>query len=218
MRRKMVGPGFIASALIGSALVPACGSASAVPACIPKFVYSKVTNLGPGFDVLDEEIHTNAGGAPEKFTFISQHGQTVSIEESTINGFDVHAQVGQSGLEVAPESSTPLPAEAGQAVFDYVHETDNSVQTASTLNVGSRVTTTIPPGATGYALYGVIVDITHGTLQQQGCTPMAEVGKQTILLPVSYYSCSWTRGPDEFSDGGQVPPQCGKVTAYDSGQ
>jgi hypothetical protein len=220
MFRKTVIPGIAALALLGSALLSGCGgTAAALPApCIPNFVYSKVTNLGPGFDVIDEEVHTNAGGAPQTFTFTSQHGGIVSIEESTINGYDVHAQVDQYGLEVDPESMTPLSSEAAHAVYDYVHQTDTSVQMESTLLVGSTATTTIPPGATGYALYGVIVDVTHGTLQQRSCAPMSGNGPQTVLLPISYYSCSWTRGPDEFTDGGQVPTVCGKVIAYDSDQ
>jgi hypothetical protein len=220
MVRRMVVPGITLGALLCGVSLSACGSASAAPQppCVPKFIYSKITNLGPGFDVIDEEVHTNAGSQPETFTFYSQHGQKVSIEESTMNGFNVDAQIDASGLEVDPESTTPLATEAAQAVFDSVHETVNSVQTEYTVNVGSQVSSTIPPGATGYALYGIIVDVARGTLKQEGCVPMSVDGKHTVLLPVSYYSCSWSRGPDEFADGGQVPSQCGKVIAYDSSQ
>lgn len=221
MLRQLVIAGVATCALLGGALLTACGGGSqalAPPPCVPSFVYSNAHTLGDGFYVIDQESEANAGSTPVSYTFTSQHGRTVAIEESTVNGFSVHAQIDEAGLKVNPMSTKPLSAQASQAVFSYVHQTDSSVRQEFSVQAGAQVTMTIPPGATGYALYGAIVKVTRGTLQAGGCATVTRNGKETILVPISYHTCTWTRGPDVFTAGGQVPSSCGTIVAYNPGQ
>ena len=221
MSRQAVTAGAVACALLGSTLLAACGSSTSSArqaTCVPSFVYFNARAVGDGFDVVDQESETNAGSSPVTYTLVSKHGRTISTEESTVNGFSVHAQMDDAGLKVDPMSTKPLSAEAGQAVFNYVHQTDSSVQQQFSVQAGAQVTMTVPPGATGYALYGAIVKVTRGTLQADGCATVSKDGAQTVLVPISYHYCTWTRGPDEFTAGGQVPSSCGTIVAYDPGQ
>lgn len=214
--------GIAVCSLLGSTFLSACGGggAAAIPQapCVPRLVYSNVHTLGDGFYVIDQESETNAGTSPVTYTLISQHGRQVTIEESTVNGFSLHAQMDEAGLKVNPMSTKPLSAQADQAVFNYVHQTDSSVRQEISVLAGAHVTMTVPPGATGYALYGAFVKVTRGTLQAGGCATTSKSGRETTLVPISYHSCTWTRGPDVFTIGGQVPSSCGTIVAYNPGQ
>lgn len=222
MRRQLAILGAAICALPGIEVLTACGgggpAALPPPPCVPSFVYSSVRTFGVGFDVVDQESETNAGSTPVTYTLTSQHGRTISIEESTVNGFSVSAWIGEAGLKVNPVSTKPLSAQASEAVFNYVHKTDSSVRQNFSVQAGAQVSMTVPPGATGYALYGAFVKVTRGTLQSSGCTTVTDNGTETTLVPISYHYCTWTRGPDVFTIGGQVPRSCGTIVAYDSGQ
>jgi hypothetical protein len=221
MRRQLATLGTAICLMPSTVLLTACGGGPAAippPPCIPSFVYSAAQTFGVGFDVVDQESETNAGSTPVTYSLTSQHGRAISIEETTVNGFSIGAQVDEAGLKVNPVSTKPLSAQASQAVFNYVHQTDSSVRETFSVQAGAQVCMTVPPGATGYALYGAFVKVTRGTLQASGCTSVTQNGIETYLVPISYHYCTWTRGPDVFTIGGQVPSSCGTIVAYDSGQ
>jgi hypothetical protein len=92
-----------------------------------------------------------------------------------------------------------------EAVYDRVHEIDESVSKSVTTANGSTVKMTLPPMTRGYGLYGVAVRITSGHLYSANCAEKDDQGIVSTAVPSHYDWCTWTRGPNVFADGGQGP-------------
>jgi hypothetical protein len=205
----------LAAALLLAGAVTACGSASAQPPpqCTPTYVYSHVKNQGSALYVLDVETDYNGTSQAEPFTPIDKRSGSFSIEDSTASVTRVDADVDAVGQVSDLDSEfAEMPQPEASAAFSYVQGTDHSVQTTTSLTIGSTVRLDVPPGATGYALFGVVVKITNGNVRSSNCPSLQQNSHETVILPEESEWCTWIRGPDVFTDGGRS--HC-VVVAYD---
>jgi hypothetical protein len=198
--------------LLASAL-PACSSPPAKPACTPTYVYSGVKTHGSALNVVDLETEYNGSATAETFTLNDTHGSSVAIEDSTETASPADAMFSDSApiTEDDPEFA-PVTAAQSAAIYNSVSQTDSSVRTEASQTTGSQVQITVPAGATAYGLFGVVMDVTSGDLHAKSCPSLAQASQETVIIPEEYEWCTWTRGPDEFTDGGLSP--C-VVVAYD---
>jgi hypothetical protein len=199
--------------LLSSAALSGCAGKPKPAACKPTYVYNNVKDQGSALDVLDLETAFNGTGQSEDLSLTAQHSHSVSVEESNSTVTTFHAAVNGSAALVAVAGVFDVAAQGrAQAVYDRVHETDSAVTISSSLSTGSVVHLTVAPGATAYGLFGVVMKVTNGDLQSTNCTGAALDSHETFIIPTEYEWCTWTRGPDDFTDGGLSP--C-VVVAYD---
>ncbi|MEY9874687.1 hypothetical protein ABH931_004187 [Streptacidiphilus sp. MAP12-33] len=184
-----------------------CGGSGAAAAagCAPTHVYTNVKDDGTALAVVDAEMTENNNGSAESWKVDARHDQTLTIEHSTSTTEKVHAAVAGQALVVGASPFVPVAEGEATAVFDYERRTDSSVTRTSTESSNTEITVTVPPGATGYALYGVVMKWTTGDLRTTGCGGKGSDTAGTYLLPEAHAWCTWTRGPDLFTDGDESP-------------
>jgi hypothetical protein len=191
-------------------------AASSSPSCTPTVVYNHIKDEGSALDVVDIQTAYNGTDSPEPFTLTSENSHTVSIQETTANTTGFTAEVGGSAGFTTPVKWLPSASVQAQAIYRTVHQTDSTVQQDATVSAGSAIQMSIPAGATGYGLLGVVMKITRGDLHSAGCAEVASTRLETVIIPTEYEWCTFVRGPDEFTAGGSGSSQC-RVVAYDLG-
>jgi len=220
MRTRQTVP--VAAACMALAvLLPACSAASPsnpapslppVPTptakCSPTFVYDNVKDQGTALDVLDVETAYNGTANSAPFTLTSSHSHSVSIQASAQTITRFRAELDGGAVVVAPIPWDPVGYVAGQVIYNVLHQSNSSIQEQASVSAGSSITITIPPGAKGYGLYGIMMDVTQGDLSSEGCADLAQDIPETILAPTQYEWCVFTEGPDTFPEGGYGSSSC----------
>ncbi|GCE09538.1 hypothetical protein [Dictyobacter aurantiacus] len=195
--------------------------ATATPTCQPTYVYDQVQNQGEALDVVDFESAYNGTANKEIFTLSASHSASVSISTSDTKIEKFRAEV-QAGIEASADAplfngaaNLEVTAEAqADAIYESVHRVSNTVSKIQTSTTGSLIQLTIPPMSRGYGLYGAMVKITSGHLYSNNCGTPDDQGTISAIIPERFEWCTWTRGPNLFSDGGQGPCD---VVAYNLG-
>ncbi|MFF3109026.1 hypothetical protein ACFVSN_07555 [Kitasatospora sp. NPDC057904] len=181
-------------------------AAAPPPKCDTSYVYTNVKDGGTALEVVDAQMSQNQTGSTETWSVSTTREQTLSIQES--ESTTVKAHVAVAGTALVTGASAFVPAAEGQAnaVFDYEHRTDSSVSRTSSKSTNTKVAIQVPPGTTAYALYGVVMKWTTGTVRTDACGGSTGGGEtKTFILPEAYTWCSWFVGPDSFTDGNQSP-------------
>lgn len=200
----------IASALLLPLLSVTISGCSGTPAqaapCNPTYVYSHVKDQGSALYVIDIETDHNGTTGNETYELNDTRTGSFSIEDSVASVTQVSASLNAYGQVVGVGPGfTAMGSAQASAAYSYVHATDNSVKTTTSLSVGSTVSLTVPPGATGYGLFGVVVKVTNGDVKSTNCPSLQQDSHETVILPEEVEWCTWVRGPDEFADGGLSP-------------
>jgi hypothetical protein len=187
------------------AAVAACGGGAQAVSCTPTYVYSNVKSQGSALYVVDIETDYNGSPGDESATFSDQRTGSFTIEDSSSTVIRADATVDDNGQVTNADSEfSPMSGAQASAAFSYVHGTDHSVKTSTSLSItNTPQVEDIPPGATAYGLFGVVVKITNGDLISTNCPSLEQNSHETVLLPQESEWCTWIRGPDEFTDGGQ---------------
>jgi hypothetical protein len=130
----------------------------------------------------------------------------VSIYQSNTDIVRVHVGVGATGLVITGNALMPVAKVHAEAIFDAVHQQVNSVNKEATTTTGSQIRITIPAHATGYGVYAVNTQIAKGHLHAPNCSDSGnDQGTVSTAVPEGFVWCTWTRGPNQFTDGGQGP-------------
>jgi len=147
----------------------------------------------------------NGSASGEDFTLISNHSATVAMSRSTTDITKFHAEVHASGIVITGNARVPFVSVQAEAVYDRVHEIDQTVSRCVTTTSGGTVNMTLPPMTRGYGLYGVAMHITSGHLYSANCAAKDDQGIVSTAVPSHYDWCTWTREPNVFADGGEGP-------------
>ncbi|MDG4770392.1 hypothetical protein [Solwaraspora sp. WMMD792] len=148
-----------------------CAEAAAPVDCTGSVNYDDLKDHGIAWKVVSQEHNENATGSPVEVTFTSTKSETVEV-------------------------NTELSFEAkGDAVVAAVRaEINRAVSESVTTSIGNSTTMTIEAGQTGYAIYGVRMQVTEGRMRNVNvCTDASEdLGQVTTYVPISSGWCLWT--------------------------
>jgi hypothetical protein len=147
--------------------------------CVPNYIYDKLVDKGQAFSVVSPQENINGSTSPTPDTFTATTSKTVTVtdQNNVISSLTASAQI-------------PLLASITSAVRTQIN---HSVAQAVTTSIGNSTNLTVPPGQTGYADYGVIVQVVNGHLyDQSNCEASnSDFGMDITYVPVASGWCSW---------------------------
>jgi hypothetical protein len=192
------------------------GPATSPPSCTPAVTFSDLENKGTGLYVINAVKSNNGGYTTQTFTVTNDRSATISIEQTVEKSTTETVELA-GGLDLSIGEWLKVGASVTRtAIYTATQEIDSTVQQEVSINSGSSVQIPVPPGATGYVLYGVDMLIVHGTLKSAGCGAEPTKVPDTVIVPLGYDYCTLVRGPDIFTDGGSgasSSPDC-KIIGY----
>ncbi len=150
--------------------------------CISKYTYDNLINKGQSWVVVSPQQDTNNSPSDLQVTFTATTSKTVTVTD------------GQRVIgSLTGSASIPLIATVTASVKA---EINRSVSQSITVAIGNSPDLVIPPGKTGYANYGVRVQITSGHLYDKGkCEgKKSDAGIDITYVPIAAGWCVWIDG------------------------
>jgi hypothetical protein len=204
--KRMVGFRYLFILLFLVLIVGGCGNDTATtptpPSCSLKYVYDDVVNGGQVQEVVDSESDYNGTSNTEHLTLTVTKSQTITVSHSDLSIQKFHAQL---NVQEASITETGFEASQAQAIYDSVHEINNSVVMTKTATIGDQFNITVGPWSWGYGNYGVFVQVASGHLYSQNCPNHVDLGNILTFTPIRVGWCVWVRGPNFFTDNSQSP-------------
>ena len=154
--------------------------ASPATVCAPNWVYDKLVDKGQSWEVASRQEDTNNSSSPLSVTFTATTTKTVTVTDE--EQFTANASI---SVDIIATITAGVKAQINHSVSQSV-----------TVSVGNSPVLSIPPEKTGYANYGVSVQITSGHLYDKAqCEGnQSDAGTDITYVPIAVGRCLWVEG------------------------
>lgn len=179
---------------------------SSTPSCHPTYVYDNLANKGQAIEVLDFESDYNGTSNAQTYAFTVSRTQSIAISQSKTDIQTVHIEANGSAIVGGSTINVDALGTAQvDAVYNSVQQFNSSIEKTVTTSIADEAKLTVPPMVWANGIYGVFVQIVSGHLYSDNCPHHDDFGNITTLSPYKHGWCTWTRGPNVFTGGGQGP-------------